>query len=327
VGWGKLRVKQAPYRVPPVFAGGRILVYGFVEKIPDENAIDVSLDMEGPRGPLSYKVAVPFGRRSKGSLIARLGAQTMLRDLEEGASALHGRRGSLQKRSHNDRVKEEAVRLGVTYGLCSRWTSFVAVEKREKPLEGELQLRKVPVALTRGWGGMEERLFSARMVPPQAAAPYPIVRTLALSPLARLKDMLKPASSEQSTSVRGLELDLAGVGEAPAASVTPAMRPLDRLVALQRADGSWDLGEELAKLMGKRLDELESKLADVTGDPEQAERAWATALALVWLKVKASQWKEEWALLDRKARRWLAQCPAKLDSGEAWLDAASQLIN
>ena len=37
----------------------------------------------------------------------------------------------------------------------SRETSFVAVEVRETPVLGDMQLRRVPIALTAGWGGLE----------------------------------------------------------------------------------------------------------------------------------------------------------------------------
>src|SRR5436190_13807631 len=99
------------------------------------------------------------GRARARSLGGSLG-RSVDRDLEEGMSALHDRRGSLQERGQADRARKEIVRLGVTYGLCSRETSFVAVEKRDRPVESELQLRRVPVALTRGWGGTDERMAS-----------------------------------------------------------------------------------------------------------------------------------------------------------------------
>ena len=80
----------------------------------------------------------------------------MIRDLEEGRSPLHDRHGSLQDRGGRDRVKQEIARLGVTYGLVSSETSFVAVEERKTPVQDPAVLRRVPIALTRGWGGRED---------------------------------------------------------------------------------------------------------------------------------------------------------------------------
>jgi hypothetical protein len=126
-------------------------------------------------------------------------------------------------------VKEEIIRLGTTYSLASRETSFVAVEHRKTPLGEEAVLRKVPVALTRGWGGMMQAA-SMKMTPPAAnAAPRQ--------------------------------------AESPEPSGNESLRPVDRLVALQRADGRWELTRELADLLGMKLRTLEKLLDAAAGDP------------------------------------------------------------
>src|SRR5258708_10309355 len=79
----------------------------------------------------------------------------MVGDRAEGVRSLHARRGSLQERGQTDGVKDEMVRLGTEYGLCSAHTSFVAIEKRDTPVTGETQLRRVPIGLPSGWGGVD----------------------------------------------------------------------------------------------------------------------------------------------------------------------------
>ena len=49
----------------------------------------------------------------------------------------------------------EIVRLAMEFGLSSRETSWVVVEKREVPLTEETSLRRVPIAITNGWGGRD----------------------------------------------------------------------------------------------------------------------------------------------------------------------------
>ena len=104
-------------------------------------------------------------------------------------------------------------------------------------------------------------------------------------------------------------------------------RPLDRLVALQRADGSWDLTPELAEILAKSLDELEEPLRDAIGDPSEARRAWATALALSYLEKEAPQWREEWEMLAEKAIRWLGRCQARLTDWDTWLSVAGSVLS
>jgi hypothetical protein len=103
-------------------------------------------------------------------------------------------------------------------------------------------------------------------------------------------------------------------------------RLLDRLVRLQRADGSWELTERLANILGKKLRHLETHLAEAEGDPAAARQAWATALALRWLETEAAELADEWELLGKKARQWLLGCPARLTRGRSWMDAAAEVL-
>lgn len=280
----------------------------------------MSLSARGPKGPLSFSLRVDPEYAHRGNLIGTLCARTLIRDLEEGMSPLHDRRGSLQERVAKDRVKEEIVRLGVTYGLASRETSFVAVEKRETPVTGEMELKRVPIALTHGWGGLDRVVLRSRVSGGTLGAPQAAAGAFrgakALRSLGSFKDAVFGASFDASE-------DMALGIAIPAA---PPLRPLDRLVALERADGSWELTKELADILGKKLTELESELSGATGDPAETRRAWATALALVWLKTEASNEVGEWALLEKKARKWLSKCQARLPGSE-WLDRAAAYLS
>lgn len=327
IDWGSLKnVKQAPYRVPPAFADGRVLAYGVFQKAPKSGATEIVLRAKSPEGDVAFSVPLSFEDKKYGNLIATLAARTLLRDLEEGASALH-ERGSLQRRLGKDRVKEEAVRLGVRYGLASRWTSFVAVEKREAPVEGESELRRIPLALTKGWGGSDELTSMVSVASFGAAGGAPAA---AFAPAAFEEAM----SMDLGASEDGVTLDHLDDGAAvafspsfeqsqPSASST-AKRPFDDLVLLQRADGSWQLDEVFADAIGQTLLELEKSFPACIGDRGEARRAWATALAIEWLEVNASDWRDEWDLLRAKAQAWLERCEAKPSSGEEWSAMASR---
>jgi hypothetical protein len=99
-------------------------------------------------------------------------------------------------------------------------------------------------------------------------------------------------------------------------------RVLDRLVALQRADGSWDLTPELANILGLPFAALLEPPARASGDPDEARRAFATALALAFLVKKASANADEWKLLAAKATRWLAGVRAVPAGKRTWVDLA-----
>ena len=339
VDWGGLRVSQAPHRVPPVFAGGRLLVYGRLEQ---PAAADVTLRARGPAGPVSFTLRLDPAGAEGGSLLSTLHARAAIRDLEEGRSALHDRRGSLQERGVPDRVKQEIVRLGVAHGLVSRHTSYVAVEERATPVEGETVLRRVPVALTRGWGGIEEARLGGTAVPGPASVQFlaasaeegleapslSLDSSQGATETGEWPRAPRPAASRPSLLGRLAGLGHPGLGRPAAPSPASAQRgrqgPEERLVLLQRADGSWDLTRELAEVLGRSLDELEAGLAGALGDRVEARRAWATALALAWLDARPER-RGRLDMLADKAREWLARATARPAAG-TWSERAREAL-
>ena len=105
-----------------------------------------------------------------------------------------------------------------------------------------------------------------------------------------------------------------------------SLRPLDLLVLLQAADGSWDLSDELADLLGCALSTLEAALHGAAADGATIRRAWATALALAFLELRVANAEDEWALLAGKARAWLGQCGAVSPTGEPWIVLAKLIL-
>jgi hypothetical protein len=128
------------------------------------------------------------------------------------------------------------------------------------------------------------------------------------------------------TSASKLTLGASMRFAAASSSPPPAIRPLDELVLLQRADGSFDLDERIASILGVPLRKLEKKLHGAEGDPVEAARAWATALAIAWLESRAAESRGEWELLAEKAKTWLSPCGARLAGGEDWLAAAAAVL-
>ena len=331
VDWGGLAVTQAPHEVPPVFAEGRVLLFARLEKAAPAT---VTLKATGPDGPVSFSLPLDPAVASEGTLVATLWARRMIRDLEEGRSPIHPRRGSQQARAlglKDEAVKAEIVRLGTTFGLASRHTSYVAVEERDQPTEGEAQLRKVPVMITQGWHAIgNAALFTGGVPMLRSAAPaYAAAsQNLQMEDFQAMGSAPRAAASSPSRSSRILATlrDLAApkaAASAEARMAPPPVRPLDRLVALQRADGSWKLDDALARALGwgdlKRLRQALGRA--LAGEPEK--RAAATALALVWLERECADTRDEWHLLAGKGREWLDRTP---EGADAWLAIAAAAL-
>jgi hypothetical protein len=332
VDWGGLAVTQAPHEVPPVFADGRVLLFARIEK---SASATVTLRATGPDGPVSFPLPLDPASAVEGTLVGTLWARRMIRDLEEGRSPLHPRRGSQQPRAlglKDQAVKAEIVRLGTTWSLVSRHTSFVAVEERETPTAGEAQLRKVPVMITRGWHGIGDARFAARsamLATGAFQASYPAQPALreAAFDLSIAQARASRAAAAPSPSLLGKVRDLVNRGASapapPVAPPLPATRPLDRVVALQRADGSWKLDDTLARALGwADLERLQQALGQELAD-EQEKRAAATALALVWLERECTNSRDEWRMLGTKGREWLDRTP---EGADVWLALAASTL-
>lgn len=188
----------------------------------------------------------------------------------------------------------------------------MAVERRETPVLGDVQLRRVPIALTTGWGGVErDRLRAAHVsgftvayrlgaMPPDAAF------SLGLPQFSRAR--VFDHSADADASIALCPSAAHGPQGAEFLYKSPHVRRFDAmhaLIGLQHAEGSWALTPEIAAIVGYDLQRLESVVRHAKGDAGEARAAWATALALAWLEAHASGVEDQWRLLARKARAWL----------------------
>jgi hypothetical protein len=332
VEWGQEGLTPASDRVPPVFDGERVRAYALGGPIAAGTA---TLRGTIAGRDVAFEIAIDPASAVEGDTIATLAARERIRALEEEGEYLESR-GSLQRRSRAaGKAAAEIAALGVQYQLASRETSFVAVEHRDTPLEGRAELRRVPVALTSGWGGMRETgvqyLCAPQMDVFDTAASSN--RTGAWLHGFDVMSLGADASHDQAAPA-GLQFSrTSSARSVPSRSATarPAqvLRPLDTLVALQRADGSWELDGEFAKAVSLELRRLKKALRTATGDPETVRRALATAIALEWTEKHAAAQRGEWELLALKATTWLSASrtePAAGQGWKAWLEVARRLL-
>jgi len=342
VEWGPGGLTPASDRVPPVFDGERVRVYALGEAI---GAGAATLRGTVAGRDVAFTIPIDPAAVVEGDTIATLAARERIRTLEEQAEYLESR-GSRQRRARaTSKASAEIATLGVTYQLVSRETSFVAVEHRDTPLEGRAELRRVPVALTSGWGGLRDAggplLYAAMPAVSQPTDPQPIpgphyhgsCDIMSLDAGMEFNDMAPadvewsrtyaaPARASRPTPPRSID-------QRVTPSRAQAIRPLDALVALQRADGSWELDGAFASAVSLALRRLEKELRNATGDPDAARRALATALALEWLSEHARAQRVEWEMLAKKAEYWLSTShtePAAGQGWNAWLDVARRLV-
>jgi Ca-activated chloride channel family protein len=323
VEWGQAGATPASDHVPPVFDGEWVMLYALTDAA---QAATAKLTGTLVGRAVTFEIPVDPGRAVQGDTIATLAARQRIRTLEEQSEYLESR-GSRQRRARGTtRAASEIAALGVKYQLCSRETSFVAIEHRETPAEGRAELRRVPVALTSGWGGVREQ---SGMVPMCLGAPQPTssarmwghVPDSMAGPTDVCYDMA-PREFDAAPAMRSRPSFMRRVR----AATRDSSRPHDRLVSLQRADGSWDLSREFTQAVSMKLRDLEQALPGATGDAQIARRALATAIAIAWLERFAPAARGEWQMLAEKAQRWLAACGAAPGGAHSWRDIAERVL-
>ena len=198
--WGNLSVTQAPTVLPPVFGSGRLLVYGLDASLTPSST--VRLTAKGPAGPLQFDVPVDRSQAVDGRTVATLAARARIRELEESPEWVLSR-GSRQRERKATGISREIVDLSIRYGLISRETSFVAIERREAAVTGDIQLRRIPIALTSGWGGLQDEVlsthFHAARAMPSSPAPAHSSRRWARGAQPRKRSRRDPDVEERAS--------------------------------------------------------------------------------------------------------------------------------
>ncbi len=257
--WGGLRSTPVPEVFPPVFANEPVRAYAWIDELA---AGRVTLHANSPTGPLAWSLDINPQAVTSGRLVGTLAARARIREIEEGGQWTRSR-GSRQRDRRDERVVGAIVQLATRYGLASRETSWVIVEKREVATSEPAVLRRVPIAIASGWGGSDD---GASL---DAAFDMNLTGQLSLGRATRAMDQMEAPLMGHAWGVSEARAFVSGVAEEFfQLRRTPVSRPpvrservFDRVIALQRADGSWELDEALLIACGftpERMPALEA---------------------------------------------------------------------
>jgi Ca-activated chloride channel family protein len=300
VDWGGLEVVQAPATLPPLMNGMRLLAYGLVSGL---KAATLTLTGTSAGGAVRFEIPLDPSAVAEGRTVGTLAARARIRELEESPEWTGARRSRQGRTRGAGQVSREIVDLAVRYNLASRETSLVAIERRETPVTGDLQLRRVPIQLTSGWGHLERMRMDGATRAMGVAGRARSVPDVDVMPAPRR--VIPSFSFEAPSFLRRSVEQVGGVFSRSAPDPEAALRRrVVELASLQRADGSWPLARPLADILERSLRDLETSLPPLPGGP-LAREAWATALALAWLESMGQALEHEWRLLAAKAERWL----------------------
>lgn len=301
VDWGGLEVEQAPRNVPPVFAGELLTVWARVRVGSATEAVLTA-------GDRRWTVPLDLEHAASGGPIPLLWGRAAIADLERDT----GRHGSSQARPGREARKDERlVELGRAFGLLSSATSYVAVELRAEAdrVTGPSELRRVPIALTAGWGGHPALSTHAQPLARSRHAPggAPPSPQLAAAPARHMKRMARPSAAAGAGMDPAPRDALASPPPPPplrsarpaSPSAAPATTdPLYTLLLTQAFDGSFPMTAAL-RATASDPDRLATLIA------QHGEAKVATSLVLALLARDFLDRQLEWRPAADKARRFL----------------------
>ncbi|HYE19564.1 MAG TPA: VIT and VWA domain-containing protein [Tepidisphaeraceae bacterium] len=214
IDWGNADADVAPRELPPVFDGDGLRAFArLAGRVPET----VTLKCVTPAGPREWSVRVGVARDGQ-DVLPRFWARAAIRAIEdEHAQAAH----SSAVVSGSDAAKR-MIALSLKYGVQCAKTSFVAVEHRslEERNEGRPELRRVPIALAEGWGGVvaETAMGGSMMACAAPAACAPMAMPSPAQPAGR---PLTKGFVKKMRKMIGLEARMADKGGAKAAPAGP----------------------------------------------------------------------------------------------------------
>jgi len=190
-------VVQAPYKLPPLFPYSRYTVYIILSgDVPPPS----SLWLRGTTSSgdeLALEIPVQ-GVLETGEAIHKLAARKILQELEEGTGYIHSGKYGVHKKlnpgTFDEWVQREGVRVGVKYGLASKWTSFVAIQTREAvPKETDMDTDSVTEL-----GDDEFEVITNDAEEYGGGVGYGIITTAATASRKRVKCARRPSKRPES---------------------------------------------------------------------------------------------------------------------------------
>jgi hypothetical protein len=242
--------------------------------------------------------------------ISKLWAREKIREFEEGNGLLPG---SQQKQRGDDKNHKAIIDISREYGIISKSTSFVGIEKKSDTEEAtsDMVLRVVPTLVTDGWhGGRSNARYSVRSqtyfkktsINKGNTVSEPMFKLSKITPKILWPDT-EPLISF-SRAARGVRKVLSNI---------KGNDPLLDILSLQRAGGGFDADVLIGDLLRISLPDLQviTDKIDMKNHPDRM-RILLTAIVLTILELKYGERRNEWDGVVSKSRNWLQDEVAKV---------------
>ncbi|KAG8522262.1 von Willebrand factor A domain-containing protein 5A, partial [Galemys pyrenaicus] len=263
-----------------IFRGQRLIMYAQLNGVMQPAAAtgEVCFRYTFQGKSLSSKVTFSLEPKFDANLtVHRLAAKSFLQSKDLGY------------RDTPAKDKKDILKVSMECGVISSHTSFIVVNKEaNKPIQGPLTRRDVPRPM----------LLGATFAKPKSRGVAPQRRL----PSLHIAAHPPPVPTYRGSSWLGRRTCAAKKDKLPYHLIF-GDNYLVQLISLQKANGSWDLDEGLAIVLGMNLSDIQAAVPMKNADAQ----SWATVLAVLWLHANGQDLKCEWELLERKAVAWVHQ--------------------
>ena len=259
---GESKLVQTPSKVPPVFSGDRLIIYGLLIDLPRVGDLKGSASLKGYIGTENLELSIDFevkpsGSSGGGKAVHQLAIKSLIKDVE---SDLIDK--IFVKKQLGSAVKEAIVKLSTSASVISSHTSFVAVDKEnEEPVTGSMELRQIPMAMAEQSGTSCMSMGALKKCKKKGA---PMIRGLPTGSArggARLVTLGVKITSSRFLSNFDAVADAADERVCEGASrqkMPDADDAFITIVSLQEASGAWPLDSVVARLLKKSAKDLDA---------------------------------------------------------------------
>lgn len=260
--------------------------------------------------------------------VHHLTAKALMNDLESGRSWMHADKyQSFQLKdpvAFERAVQKEAENIGMKWGISGKWTSFVAVDTRDR-IQQMARIyraeRSELMDLTRPRRNHTGTLSAANFGDsvPTCYSPFlhsgPIHRLASINQTNSMGESIAPNMKIVGSSpVRAESSTFKTVYQHRLFMQSPEMSPtLDSLISQQHFLGYYDLGDSSLRSwiqlqFNSTLTLILCQILQDTGsnsDTLKADTICDTLLAVTFIKIRYAESAELWELVVSKAERWL----------------------
>ena len=309
-----IEVLQAPAKIPAVFRGERLIMYGVLKGGGTaQGQCTATLTGQVFGKVIEHKLNFVIGSApSLSSLVHQLAAKCLIEDWQSG-------NGPAMNWSEPEK-KAAIVKLSLESNVVSPYTAYVVVnEDQKESIEGALKVWDVTAAEERvrrysDSSGSNSSLNSSEddedmlvglAVPQCEELALEMVENELLDFKEELEEEEEEEEEESGPSIVHRNFFVSNNLLSKKKKTQPSIDSsifdrLSELVGLQTAEGYWKLNDSLATLLEQTLSQLQS-----TCPSGQNFEVWATILSLCCLETKFLAQKDEWELVAAKAEQWL----------------------